>query len=125
MLLLTESTLFFINLLRSSSRTGTARRAQVLTQVAQWTTEVQEEHRNQAASEWEPEYAPSTSTGPSTVPSSVLSNTTQSSAATSIDSPDEVDKGDLHGAFGEDGDDSLECEDTLKATGVDKRVSRT
>lgn len=127
MLLLTESTLFFVNLLRSSSRGEQKSKAQVLAKVKQWTTRVQAEQ--QAASQAEPQgYAPSTSTmtEQTTVSSTVFSGVTQSSAATTlIDEECDIKMGEkdtLHGGFGEDGDDSQEREDTVEA-GAGKRVS--
>lgn len=74
------------------------------------------------------ECMPLISMAASAPPSTLLSNTIQSLAGTSIDVEEcdanmgEMDTHYWHGGFGEDGDDSLEHEDALKAR-VDKRVS--
>lgn len=123
MLLLTKSTLFFVNLLHSY-RTEPNSKSQVLAKVKQWSTRVQDEHVTAGACEGSPS---ATSSMPTIVSLTVLSSSMQSLAATTV--ADEIeyniktaDEDTPHGGFGEDSDDSLKCEDIVKVR-AGKQVS--
>ena len=128
MLLLTNSTLFSINMMRSTPDSPN-RKASVIAKVQHWTSRVQKECQQKTSSE-SPLGAPSISTGTDVPPSilTVVSKTTQSTGATSVlDNEDcemAINKDEAyHGNFGEDGDDTLEREEALEAT-KEKPVSR-
>lgn len=122
MLLLTESTLFFINMMRSSA---SDRPQKLLSNVNQWISRVGKEQETNS----EPlpvSWTISTATeGP---PSTIPSNATQTTGATSVQAGDEDCDVDMqeettyYGDFGEDGDDMQEQE-AVRLAGKDKVVS--
>ena len=114
MLLLTESTLFFINMMRTPS-SDTNGKACVLSKVKQWTSRVKKE--DQATSK-PPMSTPSVGTMNPVPLSTVLS--TPSTGVTSVEDKDcnaaLDDEETYHGGFGEQSDDTLERAEALKAT---------
>jgi hypothetical protein len=99
MLLLTESTLFFINMMWTST---SGRPQKLLSNVNQWISRMGKEQETSTATE-----------GP---PSTISSNATQTTRTTSIQVRDEDCDVDMqeettyYGDFGEDGDDMQEQE---------------
>lgn len=124
MLLLTESTLFFVNMMRSPASDRT-HKSRVLAKVKQWTSRVRNEE--QANSEL-PSFPPSISTATEGPPSTIVSYTTQTTGATSVGDEDhDCDVGmqeedTCYGGFGEDGNDMQEQE-AARLIGKDKVVS--
>lgn len=119
MLLLTESTLFFVNLIRSASDAN--RRSEAVIKVNHWTTRVKQEHSNAKRSL----HAPSITTATPVPLSTTASNLTQSTGATSVEDDEcgvPIHKETYYGDFGEDGDDSQEHKEARSA-GEPKQVS--
>lgn len=119
MLLLTESTLFFLNLIRSASNAD--RKSDALTKVKHWAFRVKQEESNTR----QPSHAPSLSTATSVPLSTLTSNLSHSTSATSVEDGDcgvPIHDEDAYGCFGEDGDDSQEHEEA-RSTGQCKQVS--
>jgi hypothetical protein len=125
MLLLTTSTLFFINMMWSTSSSSN-RKDNAIAKIKQWSSRVQKEQRTTSKSLVG---APSLSTATDVPPSTVASGTTQSTNTTSLEDEDcEMDLDECeayHGGFGQDGDgdDDLEREEALRATTKEKHVS--
>ena len=123
MLILTESTLFFINMMWSTPGSPN-RKENMISKINQWTSRVQKEQQTASRSLVG---VPSITTATDVPPSTVVSKATQSTSATSLEDKDcemgfdEDDAG--YGAFGEDGDDALEREEALRATAKGKHVS--
>ena len=118
--MLSESTLFFINLMRTTPGSPN-HKANTVAWVQQWSSRVQNDQQTTSRMLVG---APSISTATDVPPTTVVSKTTQSTSATSLESEDRemgLDEG--HGGFGEDSNDALEHEEALRATMKEKQVS--
>ena len=120
MLMLSESTLFFINLMQTTPSSPN-RKANAVAWVQQWSSRVQNDQQTTLRTLVG---APSISMAMDVPPTTIVSKTTQSTSATSLEDEDRemgLDEG--HGGFGEDGNNALEREEALRATMKEKQVS--
>ena len=118
--MLSESTLFFINLMQTTPGSPNCK-ANAVAWVQQWSSRVQNDQQTTSRTLVG---TPSISTATDVPQTTVVSKTTQSTSATSLEDKDHemgLDEG--HGGFEEDSDDALEREEALRATMKEKQVS--